>query len=193
MKKDASLPKEYFDKLYEKNPDPWSFETSDYEQKKYADTISMLPGEHYENALEIGCSIGVLTALLSEKCTKLLAIEPAEKPLEVAKKRLADKPHVHFKQASIPNEYPEGKYDLVLMSEVGYYLSQDELDGAREKIVESLEEGGHLILVHWTHEVDDYPLTGDEVHITFLENDRRLNWIQGNRTDDYRIDVFEKE
>ena len=64
---DTSTPPEYFDRMYAESDDPWRFETSEYERRKYAATLAALPRARYENALEIGCSIGVLTGGFSEQ------------------------------------------------------------------------------------------------------------------------------
>ena len=66
-----------------------------------------------------------------------------------------------------PRETPDQTFDLIVLSEVGYYLSERDLLMARDWIVNALRPGGHLLLVHWTPLVEDYPLTGDEVHDLF--------------------------
>ena len=70
---------------------------------------------------------------------------------------------------SIPGEFPNDAFDLIILSEVGYYLSMPDLERARQLLVDSLNPGGHLLLVHWTPFVHDYPLTGDQVHDFFSE------------------------
>lgn len=188
----TTLPSNYFEDVYRNSEDPWSFETSPYEKAKYEDTIASLPKPMYENVLEIGCSIGVLTAMLAPRCKKLLATDISEAPLKKARQRLKDVPNVIFQQAAMPGDYPEDTFDLVVMSEVGYYLSKEDLAEAKEKIILSLRPQGDLILVHWTPFVPDYPLTGDEVHELFLQPDKRLQHLQGKREEKYRLDVFRK-
>ena len=55
------LDREYFEELYAASPDPWNFETSDYEREKYARTLGVLGGRRFRRALEAGASIGVFT------------------------------------------------------------------------------------------------------------------------------------
>ncbi len=64
----GTLPRAFFEDLYVKSPDPFDFETSAYEAAKYEHTVATLPRAHYKQAVEIGCSIGVLTSRLAEKC-----------------------------------------------------------------------------------------------------------------------------
>ncbi len=186
-----SLPPSYFEDMYRQDPDPWNFETSDYEALKYQTTIDCLSKARYANALEIGGSIGVLTALLARRCESLLSIDVSETAQEKAIARCQDLPQVRFKIASVPQDYPEEMFDLILLSEVGYYLSWNDLQKTQQLTLEHLNVGGHLLLVHWTLYAKDYPLTGDEVHDSFLQLDR-LKHLEGLRKERYRLDLFER-
>lgn len=192
----SSLPKTYFDDVYRANDDPWSFETSPYELDKYVTTLAALPQERYTNAFEIGCSIGVLSELLAQRCSRLLAVDASELPLETARKRLAPYEQVTVRQLSIPAEFPDEQFDLILLSEVGYYLTLDDLQRARQQMLDHLTENGHLLLVHWTPFVPDYPLTGDQVHEEFLAiagEGKPLRHLSGQRMETYRLDLFQKQ
>ena len=163
-----SLPTEYFDRVYAVKADPWDFATSEYESAKYRQTICTLTRDRYENAFEIGCSIGVLTALLAPRCGRLLSIDVSETALLQARQRCADLANVDFQRLSVPQEYPRESFDLTIVSEVGYYLSHSDLAKLADCIHRRTEPAGHLLLVHWTPAVPDYPLTGDQVHEYFL-------------------------
>lgn len=169
------------------------FESSVYEATKYADTIQSLPAERYRNAFEIGCSIGVLTAQLATRSTNLLAIDVADRALTAARVRCGALSNVHIVKMSFPRERPPNstRFDLIIISEVGYYWSLDELNAAQGAIDEQLEVDGHLVLVHWTPPVSDYPLTGDEVHESFVLRPC-LRWLHGHRAATYRLDVLER-
>lgn len=188
-----SLPTDYFDRLYQENADPWHFETSDYERAKYAATLAALPKERYQNAFEIGCSIGVLTQQLAARCEHLLAVDGSELPLRRARERLADQPHVRMAQMRIPDVFPTDRYDLILVSEVGYYWSPKDLAKARKQLLDTLLPGGHLLLVHWVLPTN-YPLTGDEVHEAFQDAASTSEVLHRlhQRTDRYRLDLWER-
>lgn len=189
-----SLPPTYFDEVYRANTDPWNFETSPYEQAKYADTIAALRPEPYTSGFEVGCSLGVLTQQLAPKCQKLLAIDVAEAPLVRARQRCAHLPQVEFQRMLLPEEFPDGRrFDLVVLSEVGYYWAMPDLQQTSAKLLEALLPGGHLLLVHWTPAVHDYPLTGDEVHDFFLSQTGAagpLLHVHGHRAAQYRLDLL---
>ena len=186
----ASLAGEYFEKLYNSNIDPWNFETSDYEKRKYLATLAAIPQREYPAALEIGCSIGVLTEMLASKCNRLTAMDISKVALEKARLRLDGSSKVEFLHGGVPADFPNDKYDLIVISEVGYYLVMDDLLTLRERVITSLEENGVLVLVHWTHFVVDYPLTGDQVHDYFMQTSLELHSC--SRTADYRLEVYIK-
>lgn len=188
-----SLPPSYFDNLYGANPDPWGFETSEYEANKYAATLAALPKQRYRSAFEIGGSIGVLTAKLAERCDSLLSIDVSELAQKRAIARCQVLPQVQFQIMRVPEEYPDRVFDLTLVSEVGYYWSWEDLKKAQQCIIEHLESGGHLLLVHWTLYARDYPLTGDQVHDAFLELvPSKLRHLGSRREEEYRLDLFER-
>ncbi len=188
-----SLAPEYFETVYEANDDPWNFTSSEYEAAKYAATVAALLGETYESAFEIGCSIGVLTTQLAKKCERLLAVDVSEKALEQARWRCENLPNVELKLMQFPLDAPAGNFDLIVVSEVGYYLSVEDWQTAQGKIFDLLKPKGNVILVHWTHFVEDYPQTGDAVHDSFAAfADGKLKHLAAERTADYRLDVWEK-
>lgn len=188
-----SLPPSYFEALYGTNPDPWKFETSEYEAKKYTVTIAALPNKRYQSAFEIGGSIGVLTEMLAHKCDSLLSIDVSQIAQCKARQRCQHLEHVRFEIMCLPEQYPEEKFDLTLVSEVAYYWCWEDLKKAQIAIVEHLQPGGHLLLVHWTLYARDYPLNGDQVHDSFLElTPTKLRHLKAQREEQYRLDLFER-
>ncbi|MBD2091242.1 methyltransferase domain-containing protein [Microcoleus sp. FACHB-1515] len=188
-----SLPPSYFDNLYQADPDPWKFETSEYEANKYAATIAALPKLRYRSAFEIGGSIGVLTEKLADRCESLLSIDVSQIAQNRAIERCRHLPQVEFQMMRVPEQFPDRNFDMILVSEVGYYWSLDDLRTAQQQILNALESGGHLLLVHWTLYAKDYPLSGDEVHEAFLElSPVHLRHLYGRREEQYRLDLFER-
>jgi SAM-dependent methyltransferase len=188
-----TLTSQYFDELYSQNRDPWGFETSEYEAKKYAATIAALPRNNYLKALEIGGSIGVLTAKLAERCDDLLSVEIAAAPQKIAIERCNLLPQVRFQLLDIVTHYPDEQFDLIVVSEVGYYWCMADLHKVQQNILTSLKPAGQLLLVHWVKDAPDYPLRGDDVHEAFLElSDKSLRHLLSNRNEQYRLDLFEK-
>jgi SAM-dependent methyltransferase len=190
---DHSLPASYFDDLYAKDPDPWRFAASAYEREKYAATLAALPQARYRDVFEVGCSIGVLTAALAPRCDALLAVDLAAAALEQARQRCADLDHVRFAQMAVPGDWPDGRFDLILLSEVVYYLDRQDVSRLASRVAESLQPGGDVVLVHWLGETH-YPLSGDEAADLFISAPltASTDWtvLRQERTPDYRLDVL---
>lgn len=191
-----TLPEDYFNDVYRNSNDPWNFETSEYESKKYLATLHALTKDHYKSAFEIGCSIGVLTEMLAPRCASLLAVDAAEAPLILARRRLNGFAHVTVEKMAVPEQFPEEEFDLIMLSEVGYYFAMPDLKKLQAKMLQHLKKGGQLLLVHWTPEVHDYPLTGDQVHEVFISASgpsQPLKLLHSVREETYRLDSFEKQ
>jgi SAM-dependent methyltransferase len=186
------LDREYFENLYEQSPDPWGFETSPYERRKYERTLDVLQARQrdYRVALEVGCSIGVFTAMLAPLCDELWAVDVSERAVAAARERLAGSPHVRVERRRLPEETPEGPFDLVVASEVLYYWPEEVMLAAVRRFEEILAPGGVLLAVHWRKETKTYPLQGDEVHALLLEHTHLTNTTTIVEPE-YRLDLFE--
>jgi SAM-dependent methyltransferase len=186
----GSLAPDYFERLYAAHGDPWSFATSPYESAKYAATLAALPHARYRSGLEIGCAIGVLTRRLAVRCDELLAVDVSDRALRHARERCAGLPSVRFERRMVPEDTPAGPFDLVVLSEVGYYWSEADLQVAGDAVGGAAAPGAHLVLVHYTGETN-YPLTADRVHGAF-GRDARWTPRHAARHTGYRLDVLER-
>lgn len=178
----------YFEQLYTRDPDPWRFATSDYERDKYAATLAAVPGR-YERCFEVGCSIGVLTRQLASRCDALLGVDVAETALVQARDRCAGLPHVTFQRMAVPGEWPDGTFDLILFSEVLYYLGLPGLHEAAHRTARCLQPGGTVVLVNW-HGNTDGACTGDEAAKLFMAATPSLRPTLQQRAEQYRLDVL---
>ena len=190
MRRVETLQPDYFEGLYRTDPDPWRFASSSYERSKYAATLAALPQPSYRNAFEVGCSIGVLTAQLAPRCDALLSVDAAALPLDAAKRRCEALRNVHFEQMFVPQQWPEGCFDLVLLSEVVYYLCAADVIRLTAKVMKSTTAGSHIVLVHWT-ESTNYPLSGDEAADLFIVSiDSQARLERTDRHPSFRIDLM---
>lgn len=155
------------DLVHRARPDPWQVD-SFYERRKRALTLAALPREHYRRALEVGCSVGALAVDLAARCDALLAVDNSETALDLARRRTAGLDHVDVRHARVPDDWPEGRFDLVSISEVGYFLSPHQLDEVIARARAALTDDGHLLLCHWRHQPVGWPLAGPAVHEAFL-------------------------
>ncbi len=188
MNERSSLPPAYFDRLYAADPDPWRFATSDYERAKYQDTLRALGLGRFRSALEVGCSIGILTRQLAGRVDRLLALDVAETALAQARRRCADLQNVQFARARVPQDWPSGTFDLILFSEVLYYLSPSDIVHTAAAGLRSLSSDGIVLLVHWTG-ATDYPCSGDEAAELFIAACLPvLRTVTQERQAEYRLD-----
>jgi SAM-dependent methyltransferase len=158
-----SMHRSYFHEMYQSNPDPWQFESSWYEQRKYELTMDALPERRYRSAFEPGCSIGVLSSLLAERCDQLLSTDIVPDVVQRARDRCRRFSGVRVEVRAIPEQWPTGPFDLVVLSEIAYYFDASGLNEVMAQVLASTTEGATVVAVHWRG-ATNYPLTGDEAH-----------------------------
>jgi SAM-dependent methyltransferase len=186
----SSLTPEYFDKLYAKDNDPWSFATSPYEHSKYSATLKLLKGQPLGTVFEAGCSIGILTKALAANCDFVLAVDVSETALANARRNCDGLGNVTFAQMRIPADWPTGSFDLILFSEILYFLGPDDIRMTAHKTVQSLSSTGRVLLANWLGETD-YPCGGDEAcNIFFSSEKQALKVVERRRSQDYRLDLL---
>ena len=161
-----SLPAEYFEGRYREDIDPWDFRSSAYEREKYDATLTALSKPIYRRVLEVGCSIGVLTAKLAKRSERLLAIDASQTAIDEAREVALS--NVTFEKRVLPGGVPEGPFDLIVLSEVLYYFSEADLRVVADLCCEALAAGGEMVLCHWLGETD-YPLTGHQASDIFAD------------------------
>ena len=179
----------HFQLLYDGSTDPWGFRTSAYEQEKYDRTVAVLGGRRFRRGFEAGCSIGVLTRRLAQQCDALLAVDIVEAPLESARVACADVPWVRFERMDIAAAWPEGAFDLIVLSEVLYFLSPAAIAVVADRVTASIAPDGMVLLVNWLGHGDD-PVSGDDAARMFIAAAPRLTVTQAVRETGYRLDVL---
>ena len=185
------LGRAYFDDLYDRHDDPWGFTTRWYERRKRAVTLAALPDERYGSALEVGCSIGVLTEQLAARCDAVTAVDLSDAAVTRARQRLADEPHVSVAVADVASAFPAGTFDLVVVSEIGYYFEPAVLRRVLADTADAVAPGGTVVLCHWRHTVDDYEMSGDDVHdIATQTLGRSMTRLVRHEEEDFVLDVY---
>ncbi len=180
-----------FELRYRADADPWSYETSEYERGKYAATLEACGAGLYANALELGGSIGVFTELLAPRCRALTTVEVAPTAVAIARSRLAGRSSVRVILGSIPEAFPAGPYDLVVASEILYYLPASDLRRTLDLFGSSLAENGRLVAVHWRRPGPERPFTAADVH-SRLRTQPSLTLVRSDHAVDYLLDVLER-
>jgi len=175
--------------------DPFGFDVNPAEQLKFRRTLEVCGEPPLGRVLELGCAVGSFTELLAPLATDVLAVDVSPAAVEHVARRLRDHPNVRAQAMTIPAEFPEGKFDLVVASDVLYYLPVEDVRRCLERIETVLDEGGALVAVHYVPRMGSV-LDGDEAH-DILEAHTKLKHVLGERTEfgagrTYRVDRYEK-
>jgi hypothetical protein len=179
--------------MYTESADPWQLQSRWYEQRKYAITLALLPNARYRHAFEPGCSVGVLTEQLAGRCDHVTATDVAVAALDVNHHRLVGagcRDRVTLVRASLDEPWPATGCDLVVLSEVCYYLDPAVLRAALDREVPRLTPGATVLAAHWRHPVADYPMSGDRAN-DIIGATAGLHHLGGYHDADVVIDVFD--
>lgn len=164
----ASTPLDRFEGLYSAGPDPWGTATRAYERRKRAVTLASLPRARYGPALDAGSGSGVLTAELAARCDRILALDGAAGAVDATRAATAGLANVSVVQAGLPAGLPAGPFDLLVFSEVLYYLSLDDLAGTLDRAEVAARPGTDLVAVDWRPVTPDAPRDADSAHRQLL-------------------------
>ncbi|HEY2770455.1 MAG TPA: SAM-dependent methyltransferase [Solirubrobacteraceae bacterium] len=180
-----------FEARYQAEGDPWGYTERQYERDKYAATLDAAGPGPFEAALELGSSIGVFSALLAPRCRRLDTIDGAPTAVREARRRLADYAQVDVILGQIPDAIPQRSYDLVVASEILYYLEPDRLDATLTALERRTHGGTRLVAVHWRPAGPERPFTAADAHARL----HQLPWLRSvstGGTEDYLLDVLER-
>ncbi|MDA8455710.1 class I SAM-dependent methyltransferase [Acidovorax sp. GBBC 3334] len=179
-----------FEALYEQSDDPWRFDGSWYEARKRRLLLASLPHERYARAFEPGCATGLLTAELAARCDSLLATDGADRALAIAARRLRPQhPHVSLARMWVPDEWPEGTFDLIVLSEFVYYLAPEAIDRLAQRVRGALAPDGVVAACHWRPPIAGCALAGDAVHERLAQQLALRRALQATDAD-FRLDVW---
>lgn len=181
-----------FDQMFEISEDPWGFRTRWYEARKRAITLASLPDAHFRNAYEPGCANGELAAALAPRCSRLRVSDGATAAVNLARIRLDGFPQVAVAQEWLPDDWPSQSFDLIVLSEMGFYLSEGALVALAAKAKDSLAEAGTLLACHWRHPVEGFDLEGDSVH-AILHRQLGLTRLVHHEERDFVLDVWSSD
>jgi SAM-dependent methyltransferase len=187
-RKTETIPPQYFEDKYQSNIDPWKFRSSAYEREKYQATIAALNRPRYARALEVGCSIGVLTQLLARRCDTLIAIDASATAIAAARETAPG--NVSYEVGTLPQDFPPGAFDLIVLSEVLYYFVEADLQRVATLCLDALAPGGDIIACHWLGETN-YPLTGQAASDLFAARVAASLPVRASLRDNvYRLERF---
>ena len=184
-----AIPAAHFDSLFTQSPDPWRYDSEPYERDRFQRTVAALAGRRYRSALELGCANGALTEQLAPLCDRLLATDASLAALSAARDRIGARANVVLEQRTMPQDMPDARFDLIVASDMLYYLGLDGVVALMAAIERSATPDARIFLASYLGETDTV-ITGEmaaEIAIAHLPGWTR---IHAERTDRLRIDVM---
>jgi SAM-dependent methyltransferase len=184
----------FFDHFFD-DGDPFGFDINPEERLKFQKTLEVCGEGPLGRILELGCAVGSFTEILAPRATDVLAVDVSQAAVDQVVRRLRDHPNVRAKAMSIPAEFPDETFDLVVASDVLYYLSVEELKRCVARIEAALSDGATFVAVHYVPRMGSV-LNGDEAHDILVAH-TTLRHVLAERTEfgegrTYRVDRFEK-
>jgi protein-L-isoaspartate O-methyltransferase len=185
--------KAWFEYIYSKRYNPWNNDTDIYHLAQYQCTLNSLPRSHYDNVLEIGCSVGVFTSMIAERANTVHGIDISSQAIERARKRCKHLSHVSFEATDLLKFESHRQYDLICAAEVLYFMAQNraQIVDVVKQVASSLSYGGQVVTVcgsevnkqnNWE---EHFPRHCDELRLVYTK-------IVRDPRRDYRISLFEK-
>jgi len=187
-----SVDDRYFDGLFAGNDDPWAFRQRWYEQRKRAITLAALPRPHYRAIFEPGCANGELSFELASRCDRLLCCDTAATAATLARTRLGPFEHTEVRHARLPGDWPDEKFDLIVLSEIGYYLDAEDMKRLIQRAEQSLTADGQLLACHWRPSIDGCPLNARQVH-DLLHEHLPLARLVLHQEADFLLELWSRE
>lgn len=178
-----------FEARYRADPDPWGYTHSAYEREKYAATLTACGDGPFAVGLELGASIGIFSALLAPRCRRLVTVDAAPTAVADARARLSGHPHVEVILGEIPGAVPDEAFDLVVASEILYYLTPAQLAGTLSMLERQMVPGARLVAVHWRPAGPERPRDAEAAHGA-LRGRPWLAAVHRGGTDDYLLEVM---
>jgi SAM-dependent methyltransferase len=185
----------HFQQLYEQNDDPWQVRQRWYEQRKRAVLLASLPAPHFQHAFEPACGNGELTAALARRVDKITASDLSPAAVELTRSRTAGLPagRVTVDCQRIPQDWPKGAdFDLIVISEMAYYLNDEEREQLLDRCIETLAPSGALVLCHWRRPFNDQLQSADAIHAAF-DASPQLHRITRHEEADFLLDVWSRD
>lgn len=150
-----------FEGIYRADPDPWEVGTSWYERRKIALVLGCLRRERYAVCWDAGCGTGHLTAALAPRCDAVLATDVAPEAVRLTAARTAEWPGVRCAVSALPAApAPDVRPDLVLLSEVLYYLEAADRQATYDLVTDLTCPDADVVGVHWRAQAEGYRQPG---------------------------------
>jgi 2-polyprenyl-3-methyl-5-hydroxy-6-metoxy-1,4-benzoquinol methylase len=186
----------YFELKYLRG-NPYPVEIDPQEIEKFDRAFNCIKGRQYSSILEIGCGEGYFLEMYLLLSDRILATDISKLALKKAKERVGDKKNIEFRQFDIVRNNLDERFDLVICSEVLYYLTLDQLKSIIPKVFGYMKEDSNLLSIHARSLGDDasgvpYKAFGARTIHQFLESAGGLKTLKRDILENYEIVLYQR-
>lgn len=138
-----------FEAKYRKHGDYFGYRSNPYEALKYERTMELMRAwrPSADSALEIGCSVGVFTAMIAPEFDHVTAVDIASEALVLAAETTGHAPNVSYVQSDLVSLNAGRTFGVIFCAEVLMYIPEKQAAEACAVLDRHLAPGGLIIEV----------------------------------------------
>lgn len=165
-----------YDLAYRLKNDLFESEASEYEQHKLNRLIEIICQQNYKNVLDVGCGIGILAEKISPCCQRIIGIDFSPKAISLARNRCGKLENVSFLERDIRTFDFQDDYDLIIFSEVLYYLEDKFIERIINRLKKNLSDSARIIIVDRAE--DSYSVAKFKREFQLMNRIQETNWFR---------------
>lgn len=159
-----------FEAKFQQDIDPWNYSHSRFEAYKRRVLMYAVGDRQFARGLELACAIGETTRFLAPRCLRLLGLDSSDTALREARRRTASLANVSLARALLPVDMPSGPFDLIVASEIFYYLRPNDLRLLLLRLERVTSPGGRIVILHHLHDFDDAAILPRMAQLTAMRS-----------------------
>jgi SAM-dependent methyltransferase len=102
-----------------------------------------------------------LAERLKRRADAVTGLDASAAALDIARVRT---PEIRWMCGAVPADLPDEKFDLIVLSEVAYFLDGPDLLSTLRAVRGALLPEGEIVLANWRHPTENIPLDGPTAH-----------------------------
>lgn len=182
-----------FERKFRADKDPWNYRSSAFERHKRNVLLKACGSIKRGRGLELGCANGETTMELARRCLRLVAIDGSATAIDEAKRRASSDLNVKFIRGELPEHMSRGPFDLIVVSELAYYLAPHALATLQTRLIRALARGGRIVVLHHLQHFADAAQHGAVAHNALCDGlHRELRCVAQASCQRFAVASFEK-